>query len=75
VEGLEATHNLNNDFPDVLLLNELLVVLAFADSLEYVAIVSVLHHDTERVRRFIEESFAVGCYKRVIDACQYTNLV
>jgi len=46
VEGLEATHNLNNDFPDVLLLNELLVVLAFADSLEYVAIVSVLHHDT-----------------------------
>ena len=46
MEGLEATHNLNNDFPDVLLLNELLVVLAFADSLEYVAIVSVLHHDT-----------------------------
>ena len=46
MEGLEATHNLNNDFPDVLLLNELLVVLAFADSLEYIAIVSVLHHDT-----------------------------
>ena len=49
VEGLEPSNYLNEDLPDVLLLVVLLVVLILADALEYITIISIFHHDAERV--------------------------
>ena len=48
MESLEALDHLYDDFPDVLLLHELLIVLAFADALEDVSIVSKFHHNTTK---------------------------
>ena len=75
MEGLETTHHLNNDLPDMLLLDELLIVLAFTDSLKNVAIVSKLHHNAERVRGLIKESLTVGSDERILDTRQNTNLI
>ena len=46
VERLQAADNLDHDFPDVLLLHELLVVLALTDALENISIIRKLHHNT-----------------------------
>ena len=48
VQGFEAPDDLNDNLPNVLLLHELFVVLALADALEHVAIVSKFHHDTKK---------------------------
>ena len=45
VQAFETSDDLDDHLPDVLLLIVLLVVLVFADALEDVAIISVLHHD------------------------------
>ncbi len=45
MQGFQATHHLNDDFPDVLLLHELFVVLTLANTLENVAVISKLHHN------------------------------
>ena len=49
VERLEPADHLNDNLPDVLLLHELFVVLALADALEDVSIVSELHHNANTV--------------------------
>jgi hypothetical protein len=45
VQGFQAFDNLNNNFPDVLLLHELLGLLALTDSLKAVAVVCEFHHN------------------------------
>ena len=48
MESLQALDHLYDDLPDVLLLHELLIVLAFADALKHVSIVSKFHHNTSK---------------------------
>jgi len=45
VQRLQASNDLDYDLPNSILLPELLLVLMFAYALEYVAIVSKLHHN------------------------------
>ena len=45
MEGLEAADDLNDDFPNVFFLHELLIVLALADALEDISVIGELHHD------------------------------
>ena len=45
MQGFQAFDNLNNNFPDVLLLHELLGLLALTDSLKAVAVVCEFHHN------------------------------
>lgn len=45
VESLETPDDLDHDLPDVLFFHELFVVLALADALEDVAVVSKFHDD------------------------------
>ena len=56
VEGLEPADYLDDDFPDVLLFNELLLILTFTNSLKYVAIISKLHHNA--VQKVINKIFS-----------------
>ena len=46
VKRLEASDDLDDNFPNVFFLHELLVGLTFTNPLKYVAIISIFHDDT-----------------------------
>jgi len=50
MKRLQALDDLDNNFPDVLLLHELLIVLALANPLEHISIVCIIHHDATQTR-------------------------
>ena len=45
VKSLEASNNLDKNFPNVLLFQKLFLGLAFADSLEDISVICKLHHN------------------------------
>ena len=47
MESPQASHNLDENVPDLFLFDVGLSLLVVADFLEYIAIVSVLHHETQ----------------------------
>jgi hypothetical protein len=63
----------------VFLLHKLLVVLAFADALEYISIITIVHYNAigkvrrkvnylpERTRILVKECFLVCSYKWIFD--------
>ena len=59
----------------MLLFHELFVILAFADFLKDITIVSELHNDAERARRLIKECMFIGCDEGILDRCEDTNFV
>ena len=90
MKSFQATDHLDNDLPDVLLLDKLFVILTFANSLKNIAIISEFHNNAvhkliitasmfhnlpERVGRLIEKCLSVGSDKRVLDASQYTHFI
>ena len=90
MKSFQAADHLDNDLPDVLLLDKLFVILTFANSLKNIAIISEFHNNAvqkliitasmfhnlpERVGRLIEKCLSVGCDKRVLDASQYTHFI
>jgi hypothetical protein len=68
VQCLQALDHLNEDPPNFLLSKVGLLLLVPLDFLEKIPVVSILHHDAERLRRLINECFVVGDDRLVIDA-------
>ena len=50
MQGLQTPSSLYEDFPDVVLIYQLVVLLMLLDKLEHIAAVSVLHHDTRGMK-------------------------
>ena len=47
MKGSQTSNDLNNNFPNMLLLHELLVILTLADALEDISVVGELHDDAK----------------------------
>ena len=75
VEGAKAPNNLNKDVPYLLLLYVGFPLLVVADLLEYVSVVSVLHHQTETRGRLIDEGIAISNHVRVVDRGENSDLI
>ena len=67
MESLEALDHLYDDFPDVLFLHELLIVLAFADALKDISIVSKFHHNTLKQKAKFKRGLGLNKKRRFIN--------
>lgn len=47
MQGFQTPRSLYEDFPDVILIYQLVVLLMLLDELEHIAAISILHHDTK----------------------------
>jgi hypothetical protein len=50
MQGFQTPRSLYEDFPDVILIYQLVVLLMLLDELEHIAAISILHHDTKRMK-------------------------
>lgn len=75
VQRLEASYNLDEDVPDLLLLDVGLSFLVAANLLEHVTIVCILHYEAQTGARFVDESFFVSNYVLLEYARQNAHLV
>ena len=67
MQALKASDDLYHNLPDVLLLVVLLVIFILTDALEHIAIVSILHHNAERITGLVEKGLLVGGNERVFN--------
>lgn len=75
VQSLQASNNLNEDVPDLLLLDVGLSFLVTANLLEDVAIVSILHDEAQAGAGLVNESLFVCDDVRLENTCQDAHLV
>ena len=75
MQSLEAPDNLDEDVPDLLLLDVGLSFLVTANLLEHIAVVGVLHHEAKAGAALVDEGFFVRDHVLVDDACQNAHLV
>lgn len=75
MQGFEASNNLDEDVPDLLLFDVGLSFLVTANLLEDVAIVSVLHDEAQAGAGFVDESFLIGDHILLRDTRQDAHLV
>jgi len=75
VERPQPSHDLNEDIPDLLLLNIGLSFLIVADFLEDVAVVSILHDQAQTRRGLVDKCVAIGNHVGVIDGGEDAHLV
>ena len=62
MQSFKASDNLNEDIPDLLLLDVGLSFLVAANLLEHVTIVCILHYEAQTGAGFVDESFFVSNY-------------
>lgn len=60
VKCSQATHNLDEYVPDLLLLDVGFSLLVGTDLLKHVSVIRVLHHEAQTARRLINKSFFVA---------------
>jgi len=75
VQRLEASNNLDEDVPDLLLLDVGLSFLVTANLLEHVTVVSILHNEAQAGAGFVDESLFVRDDVLLEYTCQYAHLV
>ena len=86
MQSFQTPRSLYEDFPYVVLIYQLVILLMLLDELEHIAAVSILHHDTRimKGRReslpkvptgLIEEGLLVRDDVRVSDGCEDSHLV
>lgn len=75
MKGLEASDDLDDYLPNVLFLHELFVVLAFANALEDISVVTVVHHNAQGRGIFIKKCFLISGYEGVFDGGQNSDFV
>ena len=75
MQSLETPDNLDEDVPDLLLLDVGLSFLVTANLLEHIAVVSVLHDEAKAGAALVDEGLFVGDHVLVDDAGQYAHLV
>ena len=75
VKSLEALHHLDEDAPDLFLVEVRLPFLMVNNLLEDISIVSELHHNAKSLALIINESLFVGDDAWVLDRCQNSNFV
>ena len=75
VETSQAPNNLDEDIPDLLLLNVGLPLLIVADFLEDVSVVRILHDQTQARSRLINEGITVGNDVRVLDRGEDSDFI
>ena len=49
MQSFQAPRSLYEDFPDVIFINQLVILLMLFDKLEHIAPVSILHHDARGI--------------------------
>lgn len=75
MESTEAPHDLDKDVPDLLLLYVGLALLIVADFLKDVAVVRVLHDQTQTRSRFVNEGIFIPYDIWVVDGGKDSDLV
>lgn len=75
MQCLESPDNLNEVMPDLFFSEFGLLFLVVFDSLEQISTVSQLHDNAETTLLVFEESLFVSDNIRMIDGCQYPDLV
>lgn len=75
MESTEAPHDLDKDVPNLLLLYVGLALLIVADFLKDVAVVRVLHDQTQTRSRFVNEGIFIPYDIWVVDGGKDSDLV
>ena len=75
VQGLETSDNLDENIPNLLLLDVCLPLLVAANLLEHISIVRIFHHNAKRIVVFVYENLLVGDDIGVVDTCKDSNFI
>jgi len=75
VESVEATDDLNEDVPDLLLLEVGLSLLIVTDLLKYVAVISILHDQAQSRTRFVNKGIFISNDVGVVNRGQNSHFV
>ena len=75
VEGLESTHDLDEQVPDLRLWKHSFVCLMLHDLLVQITIVRIFHHNAKRIVVFVYENLFVGDDIGVVDTCKNSDFI
>lgn len=74
MERFKASYNLNEYFPDIVLLNVLLILLMSSYLLEEISIIRIFHHDAIRTRSVLEQKLKCTYHKLLLASSMNASL-
>ena len=75
MQGFKSSNNLNKNIPNFLFFYVCFSLLVAANLLENVAIICILHHQAQTATSFINKSFFVRYYIRIIDTGKNSHFI